>query len=330
LRLRLGFYGFGAIGRMAAKVALERGHDIAGAMDVREDLTGRDVGELLGAESLGVKVSRDLKAVQDADAVIHATSSYLDSVYDQLVSLLRMGVPVVSSCETLSYPYYRYPVLAKRLNEISIATGAPVIGTGINPGFLLDTLPAVLASSVTAVTKIKARRSLDALKRREPFMKKIGLGEEPEAVERKLKMGEITGHVGYAESVFLIAQAADLNLSRVEEGYSLVPAERDFELPGGRKIERGKNLGMKGYGSGFVGSREVIRVEFEAYAGAPEFEEISIEGKDYSVSWRSTGTPGDLGTASMLVSTAERIVFMPPGLHLMTELLPFKIKFSVG
>ncbi|MEM0066028.1 MAG: hypothetical protein QW741_03740 [Sulfolobales archaeon] len=327
--MRIGVYGFGAIGRLASRLILERGHELVGAVDIDERIVGKDVGELLGVGSLGVEVTKDVSELADADVVIHATGSYLDRVFDQIASLVKLGVHVVSTCETLSYPYYRYPVLALRLDELARAFGSVVIGTGINPGYLLDTLVAVLAASVPSVKRVKAVRSLDAAKRREPFRKKIGIGEDPRVVEERIARGEITGHVGYAESVYLIALAGDLNLTKVVEWQGSVPAEADVESSGIR-VEKGKNKGIVGYGAGFVGEREVIRVVFEAYVGAPEYEEIEVEGHEYSVKWRSTGTPGDLGTVTVALNVAERVPYMLPGLRLMTDMLPFKIRFVKG
>lgn len=327
--MRIGVYGFGAIGRLASRLILERGHELVGAVDIDERIVDKDVGELLGVGSLGVEVTKDVSELADADVVIHATGSYLDRVFDQIASLVKLGVHVVSTCETLSYPYYRYPVLALRLDELARAFGSVVIGTGINPGYLLDTLVAVLAASVPSVKRVKAVRSLDAAKRREPFRKKIGIGEDPRVVEERIARGEITGHVGYAESVYLIALAGDLNLTKVVEWQGSVPAEADVESSGIR-VEKGKNKGIVGYGAGFVGEREVIRVVFEAYVGAPEYEEIEVEGHEYSVKWRSTGTPGDLGTVTVALNVAERVPYMLPGLRLMTDMLPFKIRFVKG
>ncbi|MEM1918213.1 MAG: hypothetical protein QW504_05975 [Sulfolobales archaeon] len=327
--MRIGVYGFGAIGRLASRLILERGHELVGAVDIDERIVGKDVGELLGVGSLGIEVTKDVSELADADVVIHATGSYLDRVFDQIASLVKLGVHVVSTCETLSYPYYRYPVLALRLDELARAFGSVVIGTGINPGYLLDTLVAVLAASVPSVKRVKAVRSLDAAKRREPFRKKIGIGEDPRVVEERIARGEITGHVGYAESVYLIALAGDLNLTKVVEWQGSVPAEADVESSGIR-VEKGKNKGIVGYGAGFVGEQEVIRVVFEAYVGAPEYEEIEVEGHEYSVKWRSTGTPGDLGTVTVALNVAERVPYMLPGLRLMTDMLPFKIRFVKG
>jgi hypothetical protein len=325
--LRVGFYGFGAIGRLAARLALKRGYEVVGVVDIDKSILGKDVGDVLGVGSIGVKITNDISSLMGADVAIHATGSYLDRVFDQIVSIARLGVDVVSTCETLSYPYYRYPVLATRLDEIAKRYGVAIIGAGINPGFLFDTLVVTIAASLPAVKKIRVIRSLDAAKRREPFRKKVGVGEDPVVFGEKLARGEVTGHVGYAESIYLVALAGDLNLARVVEAQKPVPAEDPVESHGVR-VEKGRNRGVIGYGSGYVGDEEIIRVEFHAYVGAPEYEEISIEGEDTSIVWRSSGTHGDLGTVSVVLNVAERIHTLPPGLNLITELLPFKIRFQ--
>ncbi|MEM1696817.1 MAG: dihydrodipicolinate reductase [Desulfurococcaceae archaeon] len=326
--MKLGIYGFGSIGRLLAKVSMLRGHEITGVVDIDERIVGVDIGELLGAGKYGVNVSRDVRSLRESDVVLHATGSYLDEVYEQIVRVAEMGISVVSTCETLAFPYYRYPVLARKIDEIARDYGVVVVGTGINPGFLLDTLVAVLSSTVPAVKRVIAVRSLDAAKRREPFRRKIGVGEDPRVVKEMLEKKQITGHVGYAESVYLIASAGDLELTHVVEHQEPVPAEETVESAGVR-VEKGLNKGIRGYGVGYLGNREVIRVEFHAYVGAPEHDEITIVGEDYGLTWRSTGTPGDMGTASVVVSVAEKVLWFPPGLRLMTELIPFKVRFSV-
>ncbi|MFN4046310.1 MAG: dihydrodipicolinate reductase [Acidilobaceae archaeon] len=322
--LRLGFFGFGAIGRLAAMVALDRGHEIAGVVDIDPRIIGLDAGEALGlGEKLGVTVSSNVEALKDSDVVVHATGSFLDKVYDQLTSIVNLGVDVVSTCETLAYPWYRYPVLARRLDEAARRYNVAVIGTGINPGFLLDTLIVALTAPFNIVKTVRAVRSLNAATRREPFRKKIGVGEDPKTVAYKLEKGEITGHVGYAESVLLVADAAGIQLTKVHEAQEPVIAGEDIES-GGIRVARGYNKGIRGYGAGYLGEREVIRVEFQAYVGAEDYEEITIEGRDYTVKWRSTGTPGDMGTASVVISVAETLGDYGPGLLTMIDMLPFR------
>ncbi len=326
--MKVGIYGFGSIGRLIARVAIDRGHKVVSAVDINEEIVGKDIGELLGRGTMGVKVSNDPNVLSSADIVLHATGSYLDKVFDQIATVIDLGKSVVSTCETLSYPYYRYPALARRLDEKARSAGVYVIGTGVNPGFLLDALVASLSAPFNIIRGLRAIRSIDAAKRRKPFQIKIGVGMDPEEFKKELKEGKKTAHVGYAESVLLIADVGGLTLSRVEEGQEPVVAESDVESHG-VKVSKGKVLGVRGYGSGYIGDREIIRVEFHAYVGGPEYEEIKVEGTEASITWKSTGTPGDLATASLIVSVAEKLETKPYkfGLLTMADLVPYRIKF---
>ncbi len=314
----IGLYGFGAINRLVAAEAVRRGHEIIGAVDVRVDLIGRDIGEIIGIGEYGVRVSNKPEDLLEADVVIHATTSYLDKAYDQLLALARMGLDTVSTCESLAYPYYRYPILARWLERELVEHGATMIGTGINPGFLLDTLPIILTLPFNEVKSIKAIRSVDASKRRKSFQEKIGLGLTPEVFKEKVRRGELTGHVGYAESVLLIAEAARLRLTRVEE------EQEPLIGSSGEDGEKGIVYGIQGHGRGYIGDKLVVNIEFRAGKGLEEYEEIIIEGRSYTVKWRSTGTPGDMGTVAVLLNIAESIDRYSAGLLTMVDLLPFK------
>ncbi|MDQ7863380.1 hypothetical protein RCO48_27165 [Peribacillus frigoritolerans] len=47
---------------------------------------------------------------------------------------------MVSTCEQLSFPWHRYPLLSKEIDDYAKAKGLSVIGTGINPGYIMDTM----------------------------------------------------------------------------------------------------------------------------------------------------------------------------------------------
>jgi len=325
--MKLGIYGFGAIGRLIAREALKRGHELVAIIDIDERLVNRSLSELLGKDLPDLRVSNDPICLKDADVVVHATTSYLDEVFDQLEKVISMGVHVVSTCETLAYPYYRYPDLAEELDRIAKAHRVSVIGSGINPGLLLDTLVITIASASNFIKRIRATRSLDAARRRRSFQRKIGIGLPVEDVRDMLARGELTGHVGYAESVCLIAHAGSLTLSKVIEAQEPIRAERDMRVEN-LIIKEGENLGIKGYGIGYVNGRPIIEVRLQAYIRALEYEEIIVEGTDYTLKWKSSGTPGDLGTVAVILNIAERLPFLNPGLHLMVDLLPFRIRYK--
>jgi len=321
--VKVGFYGFGQINRLVARLAIERGWELVSAVDTSRDLVGRDVGEVMGVGRVGVRVSSDPGSLKGSDVVFHATTSYLDGVFNQLVSAVRTGCNVVSTCETLAYPYLKYPELARRLNELARARGVTVLGTGINPGFIMDTLIVVLSAPHPFVRRVKGVRSFNALKRRESFQRKVGLGLRAGEFRELLRRGVLTGHVGYAESVALIASSMGVKLERVVEGQEPVVADREIVVSG-RLFREGEVLGVRGYGHGYVNGRPAISLEVQAHVTAEDFEEVVVEGRDFTVEWRSSGTPGDLGTAAVLVNLAEYVSSCRPGLITMADVIPFR------
>src|SRR6202023_3560332 len=151
-----------------------------GAIDTDPAKIGRDLGEVVGASDApwGVKISGDAGEVleQSADVVIHSTSSSLPKVMDQLLACLEAEACIVSTCEELAYPYRTYPELAARLDAAAKDWGVALVGTGVNPGFVLDKLLITLAAVSQQVEHAKALRVVDASKRRLPLQKKIGAG----------------------------------------------------------------------------------------------------------------------------------------------------------
>ncbi|MBO8181356.1 MAG: dihydrodipicolinate reductase [Archaeoglobus sp.] len=300
-------YGFGPIGRLIAECCLKKGINVVGAVDVNPEIVGKRLSDFGIDSGASVKETLEFKG----DIAFLSTGSFLDRIYPQIVECLEKGFNVISTCETLSYPEFRYPELAKKLDTLAKEKGKTVLGTGINPGFLLDSLPVVLSASSVEVNAIKAVRCVDTLKRRKSFQKKVGIGMEVSEVEKMLKEGKISGHVGYAESVALICEALNFKPDEIAEGQEIVS-------------ENGKVSGMKGWGIATKGGVEKVRIEFHSIAGADEYEEIDILG-DNEVKWRSTGTKGDLGTAAVVVNLAETVLEAQAGLIKMTDLIPFRM-----
>jgi len=323
--IRAVVYGVGPIGQLIARVALEKGFDVVGAIDIDPQKVGKDLGEVLGLDkTLGIKVESDAdKVLRDSnpDVVLHSTGSFFDKVYPQIMRAVRVGADVVSTCETLAWPWYRYPDLAELVDNYARNYGSTVLGAGVNPGFVFDVLPAVLSTTLTRLEKITVTRSLDASKRRYSFQKKIGLGMTPTQFREALGRGEITAHVGFAESVLLMASMMGLRLDRVEEGQEAIIADRHYETQYFR-IEEGQVRGVVGHGSGFIGDKEVIRVELRACVECEDFEEVRLMGEP-SITWRSTGTSGDPATAAVIANLAPRVLNARPGLVTLKDLVNY-------
>ncbi len=299
-------YGFGEIGKLITGEAVKRGIEITGVVDVNPSLIGKKLSDF-GFDS-NARISDKLEF--NGDVVFLCTGSWLDRIYSQIEDCMNKKFNVLSTCETLSYPEYRYPQLAKKIDELARQNSVSVLGAGINPGFLLDSLLVFLTAPCTEVNSIKAVRSANALSRRDTFQKKIGIGLDSEEAQKQVEEGKISGHAGYAESVMLVCDSLKFQPEDIKEGQEVVE-------------EDGKALGLKGYGSALKSSREVIRIEFHAYSNAEEYEEITIEGNN-SVTWRSSGTKGDIGTAATIINLAEHVVSSRSGLLKMSDAIPFK------
>jgi hypothetical protein len=219
-KVKVALYGVGAVGSLIAKFLLEKeGMSIVGAIDIAKDKVGKDLGEVLDLNrELGVQVSDNVDSVLSkvkADIAVHATSSFLKDTYPQIASIVKHGVNVVSTCEELSHPYLTEPKLATELDALAKKYNVTVLGTGINPGFLMDTLVITLTAVCQKVEKIKAVRVMNAATRRLPFQKKIGAGLTVEEFKRRIESRRITGHVGLKQSIAMIVDALKWNLDKI-------------------------------------------------------------------------------------------------------------------
>ncbi len=319
-------YGLGAIGRAAARVVLDRpGLKLVGAVDHDPKLAGRDLGEVLGLKrKLGVTVRNKLTA---ADAVIHCTTSNFEDCAAQIGEIARAGMHCVTSCEEALFPYYRHRALAAKLNDLCARHGVAVVGTGVNPGFVMDTL-AVLATAVCRhVDAVRVLRIVDARTRREALQRKVGAGLTEDEFHRLAQQKKIR-HVGLTESLVFIADALGWNLGRVEEEIAPVLSPKEVRTEY-LTVKRGAVAGVRQVARGWPrhlrrGGRykhEVLRLELQMYVGAPApRDEIEIHGDPSLHLVMHGGTPGDIATPAILVNMIPRLLEARPGLHTMRTL----------
>jgi len=325
-KIRVVLYGLGAIGSSIAKFLLEKeGIEIVGAIDIAKDKVGKDLGEVLQTRKrVGVVISDDYRKVLSkacANVVIHATGSYLKDVYPQIAPLAEYGVNVISTCEELSYPYVVAPDLAKKLDGIGIKYGVTFLGTGINPGFLMDTLVITLTGLCQKIDKIKVERVMDAAKRRVPFQKKIGAGLPVDEFRKKIKDVTITGHVGLEQSIGMIASALRWELDKIQVDHvEPVVAKKDVESEA-VKVKKGQVAGLRQLAHGMMKHKDVITLDFQAYIGAEdEHDSITIDGVPPIHQKITPCVHGDLATVAVVVNSIPKVMNAAPGLATMKDL----------
>jgi len=325
-KIRVVCYGIGAVGGRIAKSLLEKqGMQIVGAIDTDKNKVGKDLGQLLELNrKLGVTVSDDVEETMskaNCDIIVHATGSYLKDVYAQLAPLAQYGANVITTCEELSYPYISEPQLAQKLSTLGLKHGVSYLGTGINPGFLMDTLVITLTGACQKINKIKVERVMNAATRRVPFQKKIGAGLTVGEFKKKMTAKEITGHVGLEQSIGMVAAALKWELDRIQvETVEPVVAEKEVASDA-IKVKKGQAAGLKQTAHGIMKRKDVITLDFQAYIGAEqEYDAITIDGIPPIHQRISPCVHGDHATVAVIVNSIPKVIKAPPGLLTMRDL----------
>ncbi len=323
--IRVVLFGLGPIGQRIAHTILgKRGIEIVGAVDIDPEKVGRDLGEILGLDRrLGVTVTDDADTLLDkigADVAVIATTSYVRTVYDQVVRCIEAGLDVVSTSEELAYPWVDEPQLAAEIDGLARQYGVTVLATGINPGYFMDTFPLILTALCREVKRIEAVRAIPTGQRRSSFQRKIGTGMKPEEFKAKLERGEITGHVGFRQSVALTAAALGWTLDEIKE-YPPEPviAEREVKTTY-TTVKPGQMLGYNAVAEGIIDGEAVIRYKLVMHAGVEEgYEEYLIEGTP-TIKVRMSEMLGDWETAHIAVNMIPRVITAQPGLLTMKDM----------
>ncbi|NLD51713.1 MAG: NADP-binding protein [Clostridiales bacterium] len=330
-KVRVAVWGFGAMGSGMARVLLQRkGVELAGVCDQDPGKAGRSVYDLLGLERAGredVVVSADIDqvlALQPLDICLIATNSFVKEVFPKIIRVVERGINVLTIAEEMAWPWVKEPELARQMDEQAREKGVSVLGTGINPGLMMDLLAVFLSGCMTEVSHVRCER-VNSLS---PFGKAVmvdqGIGMTPEAFAEGVQNGTLAGHVGFVESAGMIASALGLPVDRFQQQM----------LPILTRVDR-----RSAHGFAAAGQVAGVNMTAQAHAGDQELIHLihpqqiephlaDVETGDYVT---LTGTPpvnmaiqpevdGGVGTIAMACNMLPFVVAARPGLLSMLDL----------
>ncbi|MEM7806959.1 MAG: dihydrodipicolinate reductase [Planctomycetota bacterium] len=310
--LQVSVVGLGPIGLAAAKaVVADPQMTLAGLVDVSPDLVGSS------PVDGGPKVTETLQA---ADVAIVCTTSDFDKMEPLLRAAARQKTHVVSSCEEMLWPTYRHADLAKELNAVATEAGVAFLGTGVNPGFVLDTLPVVLSSMVLEVSAVRARRRVDAGTRRKPLQAKVGATMTVEAFDERRRANTI-GHRGMAESVALVASGLGRTVEAGSVEETLEPVVAKAATPSALgEIAPGQVAGIHNVGR-WRGDGLDVELDLIMSVGWDDpHDAVELDGPVPLRMKLDGGTPGDSATVAALVNAARVLPHINPGIRTMLDL----------
>lgn len=307
-------FGLGPIGRrIAAAAHRDALLEVVGAVDIAPDIVGQTLADLepgMPPVAITAVLAEALEGTADERlTVLHATGSYLGGMEDEFHGLLDASVHIVSTCEELSYPFVRHPDISQRLDEHARAAGKTLVGTGINPGFLMDQLPVTLTGASHAIRSVRVVRMQNPRRRRIPFQRKVGCDIARAEYDERAAGGGF-GHVGLIESGRLIA--AGLGWSVDNWSDTLEPVQPD---------PAGPVRGTKQVLQGSTADGRSISLHFEAQSGVEEeYDEIVVEGTPPLHLRFLGGVFGDDGTAAAVLRAARVTPSAPRGLVTVLDL----------
>jgi 2,4-diaminopentanoate dehydrogenase len=324
MNIKVAQFGLGPIGLETLKLAAAKPWaEIVGGVDIDPAKIGKDLGELTGVKALRHRVVygslQELVAHSKPDIIFHTAVSKFKDAFKQIEPMARQGIGVVSSCEELLFPQLREPKLAAKLNQICRANGARVVGTGVNPGFVMDVLPVCMTGVSREVRAVHVQRVVNASTRREPLQRKIGSGWPPARFRSLFKEGK-AGHAGLKESAALIAHCLNWKVQSLVETGDAVVADHDIRTRF-LEVKKGQTCGLHQRAEVKVGGKVCLTLDIKMYLDAKEpHDAIQIEGEPPLEVVIHGGVAGDQATVAALVNTARHLLQAPAGLLLMTDL----------
>ena len=319
-------FGLGPIGQAIGRAVAEEPRLISvGAVDIDPHLQYHTLNEICDAELPRLPIVGSLADVQapEGAVVLQATVSKLRQARGQLMEAIARGYNVVSTCEELVWPWDDHPELAQELDEAAKKGGVTLLGAGVNPGMVMDTLPALIARITSSIDAVYVARYVDVLERRIPFQEKMGLGKDPAWVQEQLDKGQI-GHVGLGASLQMLAASLGWEIEALDIESRPIVAQEAFESGIGW-VEPGQCKGTRQKAVGLIAGVPRITMELVMEAGVAggSRDETIIDG-DQSLHMHLKGVHGDKATAAIIVNQALHAPAMPPGLQTMLSapLLP--------
>ena len=321
-------FGLGTVGRAALRLCGTRrwirsvGAVVGGNSSVEERI---ESGEIPAGMLITTDPDRLLDQVRPEVALI-ATRSPVAEVKEDVMRCVRRGVSVVTSSEELAYPDVNDPAAAPEIDASCRRSGAAVVATGINPGFVFDVLPVVVAGASWDVNRVSVTRALDCSVFGQTVHRSLGVGYSPAGFEEAQEAGIIRGHIGFEESARVIAEVLGRRLDRFEERVRPLVADRPYQLAE-YLVSPGETAGVVQDATGWVDGKPWLQFDLSLHVnpgsvGIQTRDHIRIEGENTIDVTIQPGTQSILTTSARLVNSIPAVLSAAPGLYTAAQLLP--------
>ena len=322
-------WGLGAMGGGVADMLLKKkGIDIVGVAG-RGAKIGTSMYDYIKTErgdreDVLIQAAEDIIKPGAADIVILCTDSFTKNAFPRMKFILEQGINCITSAEEMAYPAAQSPELAAELDKIAKENGVTVLGTGINPGHIMDLLVLVMTGCLVDVEEITSRRVNSLSPFGPAVMEEQGIGISVEEFKERKANNTMSGHVGFAESVGMIAEGLGWKLDKFEQDMEAIVTDVDRKSPYGF-APAGHVAGVAMKGWGYVDGEMKIEMDHPQQI---EPEQVGVFTGDYveikgipPVNMANTPEiEGGIGTMAMILNSIPHVINARPGLKTMIDI----------
>ena len=330
-KIRVVVWGLGVMGSGIATMVLGKaGFTIVGAIDMDPSKVGKRLYEVLGVQAnadnscIVTKDAEDVIKKGYADVCLMATASFTKVVFPLIKMAAIAGMDIVTTAEEMSYPRALDTELSDEMDRIAKENKISILGTGVNPGFIMDLVAIMLTGVSDTVDSIKATRVNDLACFGKAVMVEQGIGLRPEEFIQGVKDNTIDGHVGFLQSFGMFEEAFNIKLNNIRQEKSpiLTTIPRSTDIV---SVDAGDVAGCKQMGYANLGDKLFITMEHPQQI-KPEMENIdtgdyiTINGVPNLNLQIKPEIPGGIATIAICVNMIPLVMNAEPGLKTMLDL----------
>lgn len=324
---RVVVWGTGNVGRPAIRAVVgHRDLELVGVVVANPDKVGRDAGELAYIDPVGIPASDDpaVALSGDVDAVVYTATGDTrpDDALDDLVGCLRSGADVVStSFYPLLHPASAPAPLLERVGQACGDGDSSVFVSGVDPGWALDILPALVSGVGAGITEIRVQEIFNYALYDQPAVVREVIGFGGPMDQTPLMLLDVSLEMVWAPMVRVLADFLGVDVDTIEISVDRRPLDRTIDVSGMGTFEEGTQGAFRFEVRGLVDGHPLLVVEHVTRIDdgcAPDWPTSSSPGGEHrvvlsghpeltvTVHGTEPGEPGAAGGGN--ASAANRIV----------------------
>jgi 2,4-diaminopentanoate dehydrogenase len=269
---------------------------------------------------------RDAALRSGADVVVIATTSFLAEIADDVRDAVEAGSNVITTAEEAAQPWAVDPEIAERLDTLARELGVTILGAGLNPGFAFDALVLTVCGAAPEVESLLVERVVDLSGFGETVLRRIGVGHTREGFDAGKRQGTVTGHIGFPQSMRVVAERLGVEIERIDAEIEPLFAESEL-VAKSMTVAAGRTAGFRQRYVAFAGGEPWFEALFTGHVAPGEIgleprDAIHVRGPAELHFFAQPGLNPQTGTAAVLANSIRRVVDARPGWVTVGELPP--------